>query len=83
VLPVHPGYNDAVMHYLENNGALWKGGEAPRLNDPMFLSIADELRSQTDDLFGATPEGDPWEVVLPTTLVYLQQDSVLPDFTQS
>jgi hypothetical protein len=83
VLPVHPGYNDAVMYYLENNGALWKGGEAPRLNDPMFLSIADELRSQTDDLFGATPEGDPWEVVLPTTLVYLQQDSVLPDFTQS
>lgn len=80
VVPVHPAYNDAVMYYLENNGAIWKGGETPRLNDPMFISIAEELRDQTDDLAGATPEGEPWEVILPTTLVYLQKDAVLPTF---
>jgi hypothetical protein len=80
VLPVHPAYNDAVMYYLENNGAVWNGGDTPRLNDPMFISIAEELRNQTDDLAGAIPEGDPWEVVLPTTLVYLQQDGELPVF---
>lgn len=80
VLPVHPAYKDAVMYFLENNGAIWKGGEPPRLNDPMFISIAEELRNQTDDLAKATPEGDSWEVVLPTTLVYLQKDSDLPTF---
>ncbi len=49
------------------------------LND-LFISIADELRNQTDDLGKAMPEGEPWEVVLPTTLVYLQKDSDLPTF---
>ena len=78
VVPVHPAYNDAVMYYLENNGAIWNGGEPPRLNDPMFISLADELRNLTDDLQGATPEGDPWQVILPTTLVYLQKDAALP-----
>lgn len=80
VLPVHPAYNDAIMYFLENNGAIWKGGEPPRLNDPMFISIAEELKDQTDDLAGAKPEGEPWQVILPTTLVYLQTDSELPTY---
>jgi hypothetical protein len=80
VLPVHPAYNDAVMYFLENNGAIWRGGEPPSLNDPLFISLAEELRNQTDDLANATPEGEPWEVVLPTTLVYLQQGVELPVF---
>ncbi|MDQ3776905.1 MAG: hypothetical protein M3461_22425 [Pseudomonadota bacterium] len=80
VIPVHTAYNDAVMYFLENNGAIWSGGDAPLLNDPLFISLADELRNQTDDLGHATPEGDPWEVVLPTTLVYLQKDAELPTF---
>jgi hypothetical protein len=80
LIPVHPAYNDAVMYFLENHGAIWKGGEPPRLNDPMFISIADELKNQTDDLANAVAEGDPWEVVLPTTLVYLQKDADLPTF---
>jgi len=80
LVPVHPGYNDAVMYFLENNGAIWNGGEPPRLNDPMFISLADELREITDDLQNATADGDPWQVILPTTLVYLQKDASLPTF---
>jgi hypothetical protein len=80
LVPVHPGYNDAIMYFLENNGAIWGGGDPPRLNDPLFISLADELREQTDDLANATAEGDPWQVVLPTTLVYLQKDSTLPTY---
>lgn len=80
VIPVHPGYNDSIMYFLENNGAIWGGGEPPRLNDPLYISLADELKNQTDDLGNATPEGNPWEVVLPTTLVYLQKDADLPTF---
>jgi hypothetical protein len=80
LVPVHPSYNDAVMYYLEH-GAIWSGGEAPRLDDPLFISLADELRNLTDDLGKATPEGEPWEVILPTTLVYLQKDAALPAFS--
>lgn len=80
VLPVRPGYNDAVLYFLEHNGSIWGGGDSPRLEDDLFISLADELRNQTDDLAGAVPEGDPWDVVLPTTLVYLQKDSDLPTF---
>ena len=80
VLPVHPAYNDAFMYFMENNGAIWQGGDTPRLNDPMFISIAEELRDQTDDVANAQPEGEPWEVVLPTSLVYLQKDAELPVF---
>jgi hypothetical protein len=28
------------------------------------------------------PEGEPWPVKVPTSLVYLQQDATLPDYTQ-
>lgn len=80
VVPVHPAYDDAVMYFLENNGAIWNGGSPPHLNDPMYISLADELRGQSDDLANAVAEGDPWQVVLPTTLVYLQKDSTLPTF---
>jgi hypothetical protein len=84
VIPVHPGYNDAIIYFLQHNGVIWNGGGPPQLNedetDPMFISIADEIRNQTDDLANAVPEGVPWEVVLPTNLVYLQQDAILPVF---
>ncbi len=80
VVPVHPGYNDTVMYFLEHDGAIWSSGPPPRLNDPLYISLADELRGQTDDLTNATPEGDPWQVVLPTTLVYLQKDATLPTY---
>jgi hypothetical protein len=85
VVPVHPAYNDAVLYYLET-GKLWSGGDSPRIGedgvgDDMFISIAEELRNQTDDLANAIPMGDPWEITLPTTLVWLQPGSDLPDFT--
>jgi len=46
----------------------------------MFISIAQELKDQTDDLANAIPEGKPWEIILPTTLVYLQAEPNLPNF---
>ena len=60
---------------------VWRGGETPIIASPLYESIAEELRNQTDDLAGAVPEGDPWEFTLPTTLVWLQPDDKLPTFT--
>ena len=80
VVPVHPAYNDAIVHFVET-GVLWDGGTPPHIDDPLFLSIVEELKAATDDLNGAEPEGEPWLVTVPTTLVYLQPDSSLPDYT--
>lgn len=80
VVPVHPAYNDAVLHYVET-GVIWNGGTPPHIDDPLFISIVEELKAATDDLDGAVPEGEPWEVRVPTTLVHLQQSDTLPDFT--
>jgi hypothetical protein len=78
LVPVHVAYETAVLHYLESNGEIWNGGEPPVLNDDLFISIVDELKSQQDAGPVPVPEGDPWEVIVPTELVYLQSDSVLP-----
>lgn len=79
LLPVRPAYEVAVLHFLYTREP-WNGGPAPGIYDPLYVSIHDELRHQQDDLEGATAEGTSWDVVLPTSLVYLKKDAVLPDF---
>jgi len=87
LVPVRPGYKDDVQYFLQSAAPdyadrIWKGGGVPTLDteDARYVSIADELRNRTDDLAGATPEGEPWEFTIPTTLVWLQQDATLPTF---
>jgi len=89
VVPAHPEYNDAVLHYLETK-EIWLGGDSPTVDDPLYVSIAAELRSR-DDLTangedlpyagqGVRPPCivDEWDVDVPTELVYLQSDPTLP-----
>jgi hypothetical protein len=88
MVPVPLAYKQAVEYMLQKKGMdlgkkVWLGGDRPTLeneNDDLYVSITEELRNQTDDLAGATPEGTPWEFTLPTTLVWLQPDSILPSF---
>lgn len=80
VVPVTWAYNEAILHYL-CTGKPWEGGEVPAIDTKLYLSIYGELKDQQDDLTGAAPEGDSWEVVVPTSLVYLQDStSELPTF---
>jgi len=90
VVPVRPAYADAVCYFLNTN-IIWNGGDVPNIDDPLYISIADELK---EDASGDIPQGldycsvdgtlpclvDQWTVKLPTTLVYLQRDSSLPTF---
>jgi len=85
VVPVPIPYVDAVLYLLQSPasdlaGKVWQGGEPPTLDSPLYVSLAQEFRNQTDDLAGAVPEGDPWEFTLPTSLVWLQPDGTLPTF---
>lgn len=87
LVPVPIPYVNDVLYLLQNpmketelGRKVWGGGPTVTLKDARYLSIADEIRNQTDDLAGAKPEGEPWEFTLPTTLVWLQPDNTLPTF---
>jgi hypothetical protein len=69
VVPVRPNYEEAVLHYMET-GEIWNGGEVPTVNDPLHLSVVDELEQGV-----GVVEGEPWETRLPTTLTILQARS--------
>jgi hypothetical protein len=80
LVPVRPGYEEALTYYLET-GDVWNGGEAPVIDDELYVSIVDEMAAALDvSLDAAVPYGDPWEYTLPTSLVMLQADSTLPTF---
>jgi hypothetical protein len=79
LVAVNPAYDDAVAYYLQSREP-WFGGLAPALNDPLYLPMHEEVHRHQDDLYGATPEGNPWEFTLPTSLVYLEGSTTpLPD----
>ncbi len=93
VLPVPIDYQEAVLHFFETN-EVWQGGEPPVLDDPEYLSIIDDLMDGQLNSFNSpiyyqdedsVPPYivDEWEIKLPTSLVKLQEDSELPNFTTS
>jgi hypothetical protein len=70
VLTVRPGFEKAVLHYM-STGSIWNGGELPLLEDPLYISIMDEL----DKPLGVK-EGKAWKTRVPTSLTILQADSL-------
>ncbi len=72
LIPATAGYEAASLIFAAS-GVPWLGGEAPTMADPLFRSVADEVRASTED--GGTPVGDSWEYTLPTDLLYLHDSS--------
>ncbi|MBC8756668.1 hypothetical protein H2O64_18490 [Kordia sp. YSTF-M3] len=70
VLTVRPGFEEAVMHYM-STGSIWNGGELPLLDDPLYMSIVDELKKPL-----GIKEGKAWKTRVPTSLTILQADSL-------
>jgi hypothetical protein len=82
LVAVTPEYDDAVLHWLAMREP-WEGGAAPALGDPLYLPLYDEMHKAQDDLYGGTPVGEPWEYVVPTSLIYLEGSAdKLPDFAK-
>jgi len=69
LVPARPGF-EGQAHLYTLFGTLWGGGPAPMPGDPLYLSIADEVRALQRPPDDGEP-GEYWEVRLPTTLVYL------------
>lgn len=72
VVTVKPGFENAVMHYMVT-GQIWNGGQVPVLDNPLYLSIVDELKEQEYVV------EDTWETVVPTSLIALQNSGVAID----
>ncbi|MFI6494685.1 hypothetical protein [Streptomyces sp. NPDC050564] len=80
LVAVTPGYCDAVLHYLDSRQPWGCRGRAPVIGDKLFIPLHEEIRKQQDDLYGGTPEGEPWTFTVPTSLVYLHGSAdKLPD----
>jgi hypothetical protein len=83
VVPVRPGFEVAVTHFLET-GKLWSGeGQPPRINSPLYVSIIDEIRERTGAPKGEIPVGDPWDARVPTALVLVRPNSDLPKWKRT
>ncbi|CAL2080651.1 hypothetical protein [Tenacibaculum sp. 190524A05c] len=72
VVPVRPGFEHAVNWFMET-GEIWNGESlVTDINDDLYLSIAEELKSTIGEV-----EGKPWETRVPTSLTVLQASSVV------
>lgn len=150
-VPVRPGFEEAVLYFLESDGSIWNGGDPPHIDDELYVSLVQEIREQTGAEFlrgegtvdvmhdsttvighdtdfttedvdreirlggvdhrirsvnsatevalwrpyrgedgagipyslGPKLVGEPWDVRLPTTLVMLQGQAALPDWSDA
>lgn len=81
VFPVRPGFEAAVVHYLET-GEIWNGGPPPDISSSLYLPIIKEIQEATGAPGGEVAQGEPWEVRLPTTLVRIRANDDLPTWQQ-
>jgi len=77
VVPVRPGFEGAVDHFM-TFGEIWNGGPLPAISSDLYLPIADELAERMDMSGDEVPQGDPWELRVPTNLVKLRSDNKVP-----
>jgi len=80
-LPVRPGFEKAVAHYLET-GEIWDGKVPLDITSETYLPIMKEIQERDSVPGTETPYGDPWEVRLPTSLVTLRSDGKLPSWKE-
>ncbi len=79
VFPVRPGFEDAILHYLET-GEIWNGGPPAEVNSPLYVPIVKEIQEAEGAPGEEVPQGEPWLVRLPTTLVRLRPNDDLPEW---
>ena len=77
VVAVSENFESAVAHFLET-GNIPEDDELLNINSPLYKPIVEEIRERQEAPGDEIPEGEPWDVKLPTTLVKLRDDSSLP-----
>ena len=71
VVPIRPGFEDAVTHYLQT-GEVWFGrGIVMDVDNDLYLSIAEEMASGNETV----EVEDTWLTKVPTNLTIIQEDA--------
>ena len=79
-VPVRPGFERAIVHFCQY-GEIWEGNDAPLKNDDLYVPIIDEITENLGKLDNGVPypEGsEPWEVIIPTSLIVVQDLNEIP-----
>jgi hypothetical protein len=79
-VPVRPGFEDAVAYYCQFR-EVWEGNDAPLIDDDLYVPIIDEITEnlgKCDEGLPYPEDAQPWEVVVPTSLVLLQNLEEIP-----
>jgi hypothetical protein len=82
MIPARLGFEGAIDHFM-TYGELWEGGPLPTISSPLYLPIADEIAERLDRPGDEIPQGEPWIVRIPTSLVHLHSDDQLPKWKQN
>jgi hypothetical protein len=77
VVPVRDGYERMVARYLQTGKVPTWGPEPWRSRLTHYPTIDELIADANDRPDGEVAVGEPWEVVSPTTLIYLQEDAEL------
>lgn len=90
MVPVQPEYAEAVLYY-QLTSTFWPGGSVPALtptSDPeveLYNSFLEELAGSEEyvgideDVEISNDDPETWLIKIPTDLVWLQEDGILPD----
>src|SRR5690606_29128002 len=79
VVPVREGFEAAVSFFIEQ-GYVYNSIGEPQLNDPLYISIVDEIKERTGASQDEIPVGNPWETRLPTSAVIVRRTDSLPEW---
>ncbi|MFT3764737.1 MAG: hypothetical protein QM820_04360 [Minicystis sp.] len=82
VVPVRPSF-EADLRYFLLTGQVWGGGELPHVTDPTYLAITEEIKERTGAPGEEMPDGDSWEIRIPTNLIKLRADGKLPRWVRA
>src|SRR5690554_2083690 len=81
VVPVREGFDAAVSYFIEKGQVFNDLGE-PELDDPLYISIVEEIKERTGAGKDEIPVGDAWETRLPTSAVIVRRTDTLPEWTK-
>lgn len=83
LLPIRPGYERAVLYFMET-GLIWNGeGEPPMVTTELYSGVLEEIQDRPTGEFDAPLAfGQPWTIKVPTSLVKLRANDDLPKWVK-
>ncbi|MGC2234969.1 MAG: hypothetical protein WA584_02240 [Pyrinomonadaceae bacterium] len=80
-IPVRENFEKAIAYFCQT-GTIWEGNDVPVIGDKLYLPIISEITENLGKPGNEKPyppNSSPWEVVVPTSLVLLQDLSEIPN----